>query len=653
MVNVVKTNMEIEKTAGEYGKKCIACDSLFDVSKARCPDCELPLSPLSNELEEGSVIGEKYEIEGLVGDGGMGKVYKASHRLMKRQVAIKMLHSGLVSQAATLKRFKKEAEASSKLDHTNIVTTLDFGLTPDGRPYLVMDYLEGISFAELLSKEKLLKPEHCLRLFVQICAGLEHAHTKGIIHRDVKPTNIFVVEDEKKNQIIKILDFGIAKRVAKKADEELDDTKSDMTEAGTVFGSPLYMSPEQIRGTQVDYRSDVYSVSCLLYQSLTGTPLYEVEDALDCMQLHVNKKPEPFSHRCSTAGIPDSLQEIVFKGLEKDPDKRIQSMEEFGELLVGELAKLTEPQTQTSETLASTESKNVEAAPDSKDSEDSQESQEAEDSKSAKDSEQKEDGSSADSEEESIESAVETESDGNNSKVESKETQSKQESDSGKRAKSLKKWSMKAASPYAVPMLVAFILVVLSTFTDTRLFYEDGKVADKPGSTPKTTSAGSVDDELEILPSVIDAETLQKPVREALQLPFGKQEKALASDADEDDSAAKAATKLKEGKSELSLRIRQGKDAFQKEDYVAAQKSFIEANELARKLDVDSIEYLDSVTWLGKTLMARKKYKAALNYLEWSKKQIEVRYGRGSRFAREARDLLTICYKKLGMNKKA
>ena len=136
------------------------------------------------------MIGEKYEIDSLVGDGGMSKVYRASHKLMKREVAIKMLHAGLVGQTSTLTRFKKEAEASSRLNHTNIVTTFDFGLTPDGRPYLVMDYLEGRSFSELLQEERLIAPERCLKLFIQLCAGLEHAHAKGLVHRDINPSNI-------------------------------------------------------------------------------------------------------------------------------------------------------------------------------------------------------------------------------------------------------------------------------------------------------------------------------------------------------------------------------------------------------------------------------------------------------------------------------
>ncbi len=619
---MTESTMESKDTSSDYGKKCIACDVNYEIDKAKCPKCELPLTPVSNELAQGSVIGEKYEIESLVGDGGMGKVYKAAHKLMKRKVAIKMLHSGLVSQAATLKRFKKEAEASSKLDHTNLVTTLDFGLTPDGRPYLVMDYLEGISFAELLSREKVLKPEHCLKLFVQICAGLEHAHTKGIIHRDIKPNNIFVVEDAKQNQIIKILDFGIAKRVASKDDDELNDTRNSITEAGTVFGSPLYMSPEQIRGAEVDFRSDVYSVSCLLYQSLTGTPVYEVEDALDCMQLHINKKPEPFSHRCSTAGIPDSLQQIVFRGLEKDPEKRIQSMEEYGELLAAELAKLTQPKQAPAKVSESEESESKNKDDDSR--------VETEESKDSKDSVESSDGNN-ESEKLTEEPTGEKGVDG--------ETQPA-------KPKKKEKFSFASVSNIAVPLLVVVALVALSSFTDTRLFYEEDAKSQKVS---ESATAKSVDEELESLPAVEDAGKQQKADREPLQLPVGKDE----SEADKAQAETAQSSKEDDGRVRLSTLIREGKQAYRREDFVQAQKSFIEANKIAHKLDVRSIEYLDSVTWLGKTLMARKKYRAALNYLEWSRDKIEVRYGTGSRFAREARDLLTICYKKLGMNKKA
>ena len=209
----------------EKAKKCINCSSYFGPDKEKCPECDLPLTPIMNDLSEGMVIGEKYEIETLIGDGGMGKIYKATHKLMKRKVAIKMLHSGLVGQPATLARFKKEAQASSQLDHTNIVTTFDFGLTPDGRPYLVMDYLEGQSFADLLKTEKVLEPKRCLNLFIQLCGGFEHAHTKGIVHRDIKPSNILIIKDEKNNEIVKILDFGIAKQMGKR--NEKDNTQAE------------------------------------------------------------------------------------------------------------------------------------------------------------------------------------------------------------------------------------------------------------------------------------------------------------------------------------------------------------------------------------------------------------------------------------------
>ncbi|HMO19633.1 MAG TPA: serine/threonine-protein kinase [Candidatus Melainabacteria bacterium] len=561
----------------ENSKKCINCNQQYGTELEKCETCKLPLTPISNDFARGEVIGEKYAIEALIGDGGMSKVYRASHKLMKRKVAIKMLHAGLVGQTATLTRFKKEAEASSRLSHTNIVTTFDFGLTPDGRPYLVMDYLEGKTFTDLLNEARLLDPGRCLKLFIQLCAGLEHAHARGIVHRDIKPSNIFVVEDEKGNEVIKLLDFGIAKRVSR--DREESDEKEDceskneptLTEAGTVFGSPLYMSPEQVRGEKVDFRSDVYSLSCLLYQSLTGTPIYDADDAMDCMYHHVNDDPEPFNHRCPTADIPEGLQELVFKGLAKSPENRIQSMEEYRELLEEELKKLEQPEIVPE--LNSASSERPEAQPTELD--------EAGQEKS-----------------ESIVKSIDPLS-------------------------------------YLIPLAVVLLLSLITQFTDTRLF--NPEVEAKKAAVSRNNEKPERQDKQQKREAKAERKNSEddsrKDKRGPLQIPQSKE-------------AAE--------RPESERLLEEGKTAFRNGDFEKAQNRFVEALENSKKegTEKESLQYLESAFWVGKTLMKRKQYRLAAGYLEWSAEKFETRYGTGSRFAKEARADLALCKQALALKPK-
>lgn len=578
----------------ENSKKCINCNQYFGTDQEKCSNCKLPLTPISNDLAQGEMIGEKYEIDSLVGDGGMSKVYRASHKLMKREVAIKMLHAGLVGQTSTLTRFKKEAEASSRLNHTNIVTTFDFGLTPDGRPYLVMDYLEGRSFSELLQEERLIAPERCLKLFIQLCAGLEHAHAKGIVHRDIKPSNIYLVQDEKGNEIVKLLDFGIAKRVSEskhngngKEESNEESNEVTLTEAGTVFGSPLYMSPEQVRGESVDFRSDIYSLSCLLYQSLTGTPIYDGEDAMDCMYQHVNDEPEPFNHRCSTADIPDSLQSIVFKGLDKDPENRIQSMEDYRVLLEAELLKLEQ-------------SENAPADSENPDKPDNQEESEVSESQPQED--------------ESENSTVE-------------DTQTKVFGRLFERIKSVDPLS------YLVPLGVVLLLALVTQFTDTKLYSGEGSEANRPTLKKKKT---------------------QEKREEKNEKIKDKKNNSASSDDDSDNVDKRGPLQIPEPqksstKLEVDGLLEKGKASFRDGDYGEAQNRFIEALELAKEEGANSLHYLESASWIGKTLLKRKKYRLAAGYLEWSAEKFETRYGTGSRFAKEARTDLAACRQALAL----
>ena len=275
----------------------------------------------------GKVIGDKYEILEVVGGGGMGLIYKARHTLMKRIVAVKMMHAQYVSSSGNLMRFQLEAQAASALSHPNILTVYDFGLTPEGSPYLVMDFLEGTNLAEVLDEQGFLPPLRAAHIFAQAADALGHAHSKGVIHRDLKPGNIMLVANEKDADFVKIVDFGIAKLLLPQGES------ANLTKTGEVFGSPLYMSPEQCRGISADNRSDIYSLGCVMFRALSGSSPFVGQDPMQCMYKHVNELPPPIFDINPDSEVPAGLEAIVLKCLAKEPEARFQTMFELKEAL--------------------------------------------------------------------------------------------------------------------------------------------------------------------------------------------------------------------------------------------------------------------------------------------------------------------------------
>jgi serine/threonine protein kinase len=313
---------ELSTTSGE--KLCTICgksscghstttNNITDTgerTKPRRKPAELPV-----ELEEFSA---NYEIQGLVGEGGMSAVYRAQHRALNKPMAIKMLHSHLVRDVVQRKRFEQEAQALFLLEHQNIVKLRDFGSTTTGKPFLIMDFLKGKPLSEILRSEGPLPVHRALQMFLQICDALDHAHGKSIIHRDIKPSNIVIVEDDGKDSV-RIVDFGIAKFAQ-------EDINPGLTQTGDVFGSPLYMSPEQCLGQKLDSRSDTYAFGCVMYEVLSGKPPLAGETALATIHKHTSENPKPLQVPDCDPKLRQRLDEIIFKTLEKDPDKRYQSM---------------------------------------------------------------------------------------------------------------------------------------------------------------------------------------------------------------------------------------------------------------------------------------------------------------------------------------
>lgn len=271
----------------------------------------------------GTLLADRYEILSLIGEGGMSVVYKGRHQLMDRLVAVKMLKAHLVTNTSILKRFQQEAKAISYLTHPNIVSVFDFGILPQGQPYLVMDYLQGISLDDAIEQENGLKVERAIHIFGQICDALTHAHQKGLIHRDLKPGNVMLVRSEEED-FVKIVDFGIAKLMpwAQQAFQKL-------TQTGEAFGSPVYMSPEQCMGEELDNRSDIYSLGCVMYEALTGRPPLVGSQVLETMYKHLNATPIPLGAIRPDLCFSKSLEQIVLKSLRKKPEERYQSMKEL------------------------------------------------------------------------------------------------------------------------------------------------------------------------------------------------------------------------------------------------------------------------------------------------------------------------------------
>lgn len=269
----------------------------------------------------GTIFADRYEIISRLGEGGMSIVYKARHQLMKKLVAIKMLQAHLVSRSTSVLRFQKEAEAVCRLDHPNIIHVSDFGVSEAGQPYLIMDYLEGISLSELIHKEGRLPVARALHILAQGSDALAHAHSKGIIHRDLKPSNIMLITHEEDTDFVKIVDFGIAKLLPQGGEEQ-----HQLTQTGEVFGSPLYMSPEQCSGAKLDSRSDIYSFGCVMYETLSGTPPIKGTSPIATIHMQMTQIAESLSIPGCDAALLSHLDAMVFKAMEKDAAKRYQTM---------------------------------------------------------------------------------------------------------------------------------------------------------------------------------------------------------------------------------------------------------------------------------------------------------------------------------------
>lgn len=275
----------------------------------------------------GTLLGGRYRVLELLGDGGMGCVYAAEHVDLRRKLAVKVLREELSSVQDNVERFLREAQAASGIDHPNVVDITDFGRTPSGSVYFVMEYLEGEELARLMHREAPLPWTTAQIIVAQVARGLHAAHEVGIIHRDLKPANIFLTRGPKRELVVKLLDFGIAKLTRQ--------GRRPLTGQGAIFGTARYMSPEQAAGKDVDPRSDIYATGVVLYEMLTGAAPFESDNFIAVANQHMTAPVVPPRERAPNANIPESVESLILRTLAKEPSERYQTMLEFEAAVMG------------------------------------------------------------------------------------------------------------------------------------------------------------------------------------------------------------------------------------------------------------------------------------------------------------------------------
>lgn len=275
----------------------------------------------TNELI-GRVFDSRYQITELIGRGGMGVVYKAIHIAMNQVVALKVLGKGLSGDDKNVQRFYQEVRASSRLKHPNSIKVFDFGRSEDGHLYLAMEFLEGHTLTQLLRQEKVLSVRRAINIAKQIAKSLGEAHSNGLVHRDLKPDNIFITRIFGEEDFVKVLDFGIAKF------QEGTPEAENLTQAGLVCGTPLYISPEQALGRSLDGRSDLYSLGVILYEMVSGKPPFRADTPIALIMRHIHDEPPPMTEHNPGLIVPDGLRDVIFRLLHKDREKRYSTAQE-------------------------------------------------------------------------------------------------------------------------------------------------------------------------------------------------------------------------------------------------------------------------------------------------------------------------------------
>ncbi|HVY49351.1 MAG TPA: serine/threonine-protein kinase [Minicystis sp.] len=304
-------------------KVCPTCGVHYPAEFKVCPRDATELEEKETDAQRdslvGSTLGSSYTIVRVIGEGGMGRVYEARHtRIGSKRFAIKMLHPEFARQPDVISRFQREAEAAAAIRSPFVVDVYDVDRSQDGRPYLVGEFLEGKEFADYLAEVKKMPVGPAVRIVRQICKALAAAHDQGVVHRDMKPENVFLTGDMAR-PTAKVIDFGISK---------IGDTPGTaLTKTGMIMGTPSYMAPEQARGEKVDHRADVYAVGAILYCALTGQRPFDRGDPTATLTAVLTQDPP--RPRSIEPSIPEPLEVIVQRAMAKRPSDRHQSMQEL------------------------------------------------------------------------------------------------------------------------------------------------------------------------------------------------------------------------------------------------------------------------------------------------------------------------------------
>src|SRR3990172_3304228 len=337
-------------------RTCPKCRREFVSNERICPDDGNLLKEKvpSEEQAIGRTLDGKYRIDGFLKRGGMGSVYRGTHVLLNKPVAIKLIRPELVTSQDIVERFFREARAAAKLSHPNIVTVHDVGQREDGTLYIAMEIVDGQSLKDLIVAEGPWAPARALRFCRGVASALSVAHRNGIVHRDLKPQNIMVFQDSEGNESPKLLDFGIAKT--------LEPDSPALTSTGMVLGTPHYMSSEQAKGMPADQRSDIYALGVILYEMLVGKVPFDDKSIPSILVKHLTEPPRPPS--TLRGDIPREVETLVLRCLEKDPEKRFQTADDLGKALAArvetESHRILDP---TVATVPPTEQLTVESSP--------------------------------------------------------------------------------------------------------------------------------------------------------------------------------------------------------------------------------------------------------------------------------------------------
>ena len=296
-------------------KFCPSCFEKYGEELDQCPACKIRLVAALDKDLTGKVLDDRYEVISVLGKGGMGVVYRAKQKIIDRPVALKVLRRELIQDQSSVKRFLVEAKASSTLRSPHTITLFDFGITQEGLLYFTMELLDGMVPTKAIQQESPFSPERAGRNILQACESLKEAHAAGILHRDLKPDNIFLIPGPDGKEHVKVLDFGIAKILD-------DGTSESITKTGMVCGTPMYLSPEQAVGRTLDARSDAYSLGIILYEMLSGEPPFVDTTPVGVLMKQISEAPIPISRRKPEVKIPATVERFLMRILAKDPNDR-------------------------------------------------------------------------------------------------------------------------------------------------------------------------------------------------------------------------------------------------------------------------------------------------------------------------------------------